>query len=171
MESFTQDTFDLLDQLNATSVRKSLEKSMSQLARDDAISDSIISPFMWRRHIAKCMTWHEALLRIWRKMQIRGLISFNIKFPLNPEESSKISRQAMIRLATDASRKSSVDQLKLQKRQSFIEMYRSVPLTVLEEFRNVYKNDFLLFNYTEAPDEVFQRREHFDFLNVTDFRS
>ena len=73
METFAADTSLVVAQLGHNLSQSTLD-SWSRESELDAIVDSIRSPYGWRMYIMKCMSWEEANQRIWRKLQIRGLL-------------------------------------------------------------------------------------------------
>lgn len=74
METFKTDTMHILSELNQTQTLEAFENNFSGLHADDAIDDSTSGPYSWKVKITKCIPWYKALQRIWRKLQIRGVI-------------------------------------------------------------------------------------------------
>ena len=169
METFREDMFPVLEKLHLKHAIPPLKDGLKEMAVLDALEDSIYSPYSWMEDILKCMSRHEALRRIWRKLQMRGLIDLDQKFPLTRYSSLRISKELFLEAAKSAWRNSDSSKLKKQKREVFIEMYRSVPLYVLKQFAPVYELDFHLYGYDAYPKEIFDRTIPFTRQNYTDF--
>ncbi|PVD18608.1 hypothetical protein C0Q70_21158 [Pomacea canaliculata] len=74
METFSEDLRYLTSVLNVTFDPR---LSLATESKVDAILDSVESPFEWREDITKCISTQEMGRRIWRKLQIRGIISIS----------------------------------------------------------------------------------------------
>lgn len=173
METFKRDTYHILSKLNQTQTLEVFDDAFSALHADDAIEDSTNGPFSWRGGIVKCIPWFTALQRIWRKLQIRGVIGMQA-FPLNNEEAETISKDDFIEILKKARRASSSEERSWQKVQSFSEAYRTVHIDTLGKIRRMYAREFTLFEYDDRPPEIFDRNEHFrnyGFLNYTNIRT
>ncbi|KAH3704777.1 hypothetical protein DPMN_079838 [Dreissena polymorpha] len=164
MERFQEDAYDVIDRLHQNATRHSLNGNMTSLAGDDAVMDSVHSPYQWRIQthshrgkIIRCISWHEALQRVWRKLQLRGLVEFGHPFPLVETSSRRTTAAEFIALANQARRDSDPGKLRAQKEHVLTEMYRSVPLAVLEDMRTTFQADFEMFEYDSSPNEIFER--------------
>ncbi|KAH3806683.1 hypothetical protein DPMN_135007 [Dreissena polymorpha] len=157
MESFGEDSTVIFNKFSKISYTTEIKKRMKDLASLDAIVDSINSPFEWKQDILKCMTWYEALKRIWRKLQIRGLIDVNYPLPLDATASENVDVKRFTKLATEAHRKSDQKVLNSQKRALFIELYRMVPIEDLKKLSAAFERDFYIFDYNSMPHELFNR--------------
>ncbi|KAH3702497.1 hypothetical protein DPMN_077520 [Dreissena polymorpha] len=171
MERFQEDAYDVIDRLHQNATRHALNGNMASLAGDDAVMDSVHSPYRWKIQITRCISWHESLQRVWRKLQLRGLVEFGHPFPLDETSSRRITAAEFIALANTARRDSNPEKLRAQKEHVLAEMYRSVPLEVLEEMRTVFQADFEMFEYDSSPVEIFERSSAFSVKNVLDFRT
>lgn len=158
METFKEDTFHILNKLGQKQTMEVFNHSFSALHADDAIDDSISGPFSWKRDVIKCISWPDALRRIWRKLQIRGVVGAS-KFPLSEEEASKISKEDFKQIVLEDGKKSPSSERKLLKRLAFQEAYNSVPVEVLEGIRNIYSREFKLFGYDDRPEDLFYKQK------------
>jgi hypothetical protein len=170
MESFREDMFPVLENLQLENAIPFLEDGLKEKSVFDALEDSIFSPYSWRKDILRCMGWHEALQRIWRKLQMRGLIGMDKTFPLTRYASARISKEMFLETAKSAWRSSNSSKLKKQKSEVFIEMYRSVPVDVLKHFAANFELDFHLFDYDPSPKEIFDRTKSSSRRHFADFR-
>ena len=150
MESFKTDTFDILSILHQDETVLNLKKNISELHDDDAIEDSVSGPFAWKSDIIKCISWHEALKRIWRKLQIRGILG-SAHFPLSAEESEIITEKDFITLLISTRKGSTSQARKHIKDKAYIDAYKNVNKKLLYDIKTVYKEEFELFDYPDIP--------------------
>ncbi|WAR06515.1 hypothetical protein MAR_021884, partial [Mya arenaria] len=115
METFSSDAFFIMKKLGMNKTVERLQSSMKNLSIDDAITDSIRSPFEWKKDIRKFITWDQALQRIWLKLQMRGIIEFDIKLNMSSGQVDTVSEDEFINLARAAHKRSNADVLKKQK--------------------------------------------------------
>ena len=157
MENAREDFPFVLRHFGLDSSVETMGANFQNLAADDAIVDSIMSPFSWRSKILTCMDWDEALMRIWRKLQIRGIIGMSQKYPLAPKKATTIRNIEFIKLAKEARLRSSSSELREQKKSILAQIYSTVPMTTLQKLQEVFKQDFKLFGYDDNPDFIFKR--------------
>ncbi|KAK7461186.1 hypothetical protein BaRGS_00038774, partial [Batillaria attramentaria] len=138
------------------------EVKMSQEAKEDAIYDSIQGPFSWKSSIVKCVSTDEMGKRIWRKLQIRGLISSSIDYPFGLQDLTNMTTEEYLAVAVNAS-KHSTDKLALtrQKRQALVEAFRTVAMSDILRYQKIFQDDFEAFGYDTHPAFVFDRTGEF----------
>ena len=102
----------------------------------------------------KCINWNEAIMRVWRKLQIRGLIGMSQVYPLTKTKASKIKSSECIKLAKAARQKSNSSELKDQKKMYMQTIYKTVSLEILKKLPNVYGLDIRLFRYDDSLDFI-----------------
>ena len=168
LESTTKDITFLSQAINVTSDFLH-DPSYPQQAKMDAVIDSVESPFSWKKDIKPCMRLDDMARRIWRKLQIRGIIDSRIAYPFTDGDIEGMQSSTFIEACRKAI-ESSTDtiQLKKQKTQSFLEAYSSVPIEKLSALIKRYKDDFLAFQYDQNPVGLFDNRENVvktDYLN------
>ncbi|XP_053391782.1 carbohydrate sulfotransferase 12-like isoform X2 [Mercenaria mercenaria] len=168
IETFKADTFHIIYKFNQTQTLEVFEHELSSLHADDAIHDSTSGPFSWKWGIIRCITWPEALQRIWRKLQIRGIIGVN-GFPLTDNEANNIAKEEFIALLEKTRFKTTSGERGWLKEQAFKEAYRSVPFDVLDEIRTIYSNEFSLFDYNDSPGEIFNRNTEIQNYKLLDY--
>ncbi|XP_059140505.1 carbohydrate sulfotransferase 12-like, partial [Physella acuta] len=145
METFRRDTLQLLALLNIT------EKQMEfQRRSEDASSNDIgdaLDP-SWLKFTLRCIKKENIIRRIWRKLQIRGIISWRIPYDLDPDKALTMTRSSLIaHMENVMSTSTNLTELKLQKRQAMLEAFASLKSSHLEKIKKVYQNDFLMFGY------------------------
>lgn len=156
METFGRDLNRLITCLNVSNKDYFRSKEFRQDYIRDAIEDSVNSPWSWLANITKCMSISEAAKRVWRKLQIRGIISRRFPFPFTDLESSSLLAGEFIEAALAAHRRSTdKDELKAQKEEAMMEAYSTVDSNVLLKLRRVFLEDFEMFGYSSTPPGVF----------------
>lgn len=156
METFKEDAFHLLSLFNQTQTLEVFESEFSDLHANDAIEDSTSGPYLWKNEITKCIPWYKALQRIWRKLQIRGVIGME-DFPLSDAEANNVSRADFVHILKKTRRKTTSSERMWQKEQAFYEAYKSVSSDVLNDIRKIYAQEFYLFNYDDSLQTLFDK--------------
>jgi hypothetical protein len=159
METFKTDAFYIMKRVEMNSSLAFLKDSFSEMALDDAITDSIRSPFSWKDDVIKYITWEKALQRIWLKLQMRGIIESKIKPDIQKTDVDKITADQFIEMARKAHKLSNPVELKKQKERVKREAFASVPLSDIVEYVETFRQDFDLFGYDRSPSYIFDREE------------
>lgn len=169
MENFTVDSNHILKTLHMETTIEALKKHGKELADMEATSDTVNSPFKWKADIKKCIPWKEALNRIWRKLQIRGVIGKQ-QLPLSEEEAESITKEEFIKLILKTQALTPYSERKQQRKEAFREIFASVPIKHLEELKVAYKTDFDFFEYNTEPADIFHINRatlhHYGYLEV-----
>ncbi|XP_060595965.1 uncharacterized protein LOC132750044 [Ruditapes philippinarum] len=154
LEQFATDSYFLYEKLNLSRAIETITKQGKQLADEDALQDTVTSPFEWKDTIKSCIPWLEALKRIWRKLQVRGVIGKE-ELPLTAELAENISVQEFINLVLTTKEKTPYSERKKQRTEALIEIYSSVKPELLEQLKHIYKHDFDFFEYDNNPSTIF----------------
>ena len=170
MESFAKDALFIYEHLGLNRSIQILKENGKTLADEDALLDTVSSPFQWKEAITKCISWREAFLRIWRKLQIRGVLGKD-RFPLNDQEANSISKTDFISLIKATQARTSVEERHIQRRDAFVEIYRTVSMANLKKIQTAFSLDFHLFDYNSRPESIYKRKGNafvpYGYLNVT----
>ena len=104
------------------------------------------------------------LRRVWSLLKIRGYLSDKSPYPLpNRKDSCDVSSSKFVELAMKALSEADDRQArKAQRHKYMLQAYRSVPLSVLKEYRDFVQTDCDLFGYDCSPDELFLGRRDGD---------
>ena len=156
METFKQDVAFIFSNMGYN-VSKNTLRDWAKTAEDDAITDSTKSPFSWWKWIVKCMTPEEAGKRIWRKMQIRGILGKNITYPLKRHNLKTMPSSKFIKTVFKYRGASDKGELKKQKTEALVEAFGHVPREDLVTLRALFRPDFDLFGYDKEPANSFQK--------------
>lgn len=151
LETFEEDTLYLLQKFKLADHVK-FENFEKETERD-AIVDAADYVFSMQRAITRCMTMNEALLRAYRKLQIRGIISKEIPFPFETETDREIGineyKQKLLLAHADSGPASS---RRSNRKEAFLEAYSTLPQDLLTKLREDLSIDANLFGYDEYPD-------------------
>ncbi|XP_052792381.1 carbohydrate sulfotransferase 10-like [Mya arenaria] len=167
METFKDDITSILSALGQFRSLDAMEAKSAKLHAYDAIQDSVSGPFEWRKDIEKCMSWPDALRRIWRKLQIRGVIGTK-GFSIFGFEAESISRTDYINVLKKVSEESTANERRMMKQLSYIEAYRNIPDEILDSIKHVYRNEFNLFNFSN-DSKVFRQLDQYSALGFFNF--
>lgn len=167
METFDRDFEFLMKTWNVSSFEG---KDMKSMAVDDTFLDVATSLQDRKNYITPCISMHEAYLRSWKHMQIKGLISDKEIYPFNKTKSQNIGPVDLIKVMKSAHLKSIPEQLKIQKIKYFREIYRTVDLKSLRLLVQALRPDFEIFDYDPFPETIFNitlpRLQHTDIFLV-----
>ena len=167
METFPGDMKYLMALLNVSFKR---DVELSREAKLDAIFDSIQGPFEWMKNVKPCISTPEMGRRIWRKLQIRGLISSRIEYPLGNKDLTNMTTEEFNSVAVQAHHKSTDKHVpSQQKRQAFIEAYRTVSFNEIRKYVRIFEDDFEAFGFEKNPSSVLAREDKFNDTKALDF--
>ena len=155
METFRMDAFSVFRRFGLNDTIRNMEKTFESDYEMDAVLDSINSPFSWMGDITKCMEVDEGLKRIWRKLQIRGMLALENKFPF--ANSVNVTANRFIDEVVKARSSTSKSLRKLSRNRAKIEIFRTVPIEDMRKLQQIYKLDFEMFEYDKEPRELYNR--------------
>lgn len=155
LETFKEDTFHILKDLNLENIVKFSD--FQNETEVDAILDSVDYIYSMRNQIVKCMPLNHALFRTWRKLQIRGLLSKEVKFPYSLNVDNEVSPEEFKRILLKAhAQSSSSKQRKKNREEAFVEAYSSVTRQLFEKLKKHLIVDSTLFGYEEVPENLYK---------------
>lgn len=157
MENFNEDSKEILRKLGLTSMADFLDKSGKEASVDDAIKDTLSQPFTFRAKYRTCMSFQDAILRAWKKLQIRGLIGeASLDGLIINEKVTKLDD--VISRARAARNQSTALERKEIKNKMFNELWDQVDTLDMYKLKKLYANDFELFGYDSMPSKLFSKR-------------
>ncbi|XP_059140498.1 carbohydrate sulfotransferase 9-like isoform X1 [Physella acuta] len=151
METFRRDTRHLLTYLQLNESRLGLERLHDDVVRD-AVEDSVNDAMSeaWLNSSLKCTDKIGVAKRIWRKLQIRGLISWRRNFDLDPKYVETMQGEDYINILKQSLGASTdVQELALQKEQAKLEAFSTLTHGQISKLQEIYMPDFKLFGYDE----------------------
>ena len=103
----------------------------------------------------RCMTRIEVARRIWKSFQIQGYLKDNIPFPLsliNTETKAKNAKYLTdVILRTIRDNPLTSDESKRQRRHALETAYKHISERTVRYIQDIYKQDFVLFDYPLEP--------------------
>ena len=124
----------------------------------------------------KCFNWYNFTRRTWRKLQVKGLISRKIPFPLNINDLKMMTVPQFVTLLKAAHTDSQADpDFYMTKKYSFLEAYYSVPKSDLEKLAELMRPESEIWGYPVRPKELFDYKNRiplksFRFFNFDDVK-
>ncbi|OWF55797.1 carbohydrate sulfotransferase 9-like [Mizuhopecten yessoensis] len=161
METFTNDSLTLL---NAWNKLYGINVTYDDFEAETALSRAIGHTgrlYNMRNGLEKCISFYSGMQRIWKDLQIRGILTKRAKLPFTESEANNVNRTQLVDILTKAIQKSSMDRtaLRQQQTEAMIQAYRQVPVKDLLRLREVVRPDCELFGYEVAPNYIFNRRD------------
>ncbi|KAL8570679.1 hypothetical protein ACOMHN_039114 [Nucella lapillus] len=178
LETFREDAAYILSVINVT--------SLHNIVNDDDIVKEHVSQVFYTDFFdrQKCEKKHNLLLRAWRALQIRGLISMTMAFPFTEHMSRFLGKAVFNKTVYEAVRKSaelienldsfsessssveprdtipgqsafSVTARAIQKRMALASAYSLVPMADRLKMMELMREEFELFGYAAKPKDVF----------------
>ncbi|XP_060573914.1 uncharacterized protein LOC132731710 [Ruditapes philippinarum] len=160
MEEFQEDSIQILTKLGLTKMVLFLNTSGKDAAVDDAIKDTLNQPFSFHTKYKSCVSFKDALLRAWKKLQIRGLIG-NDTLDVRHINETTTTLNDMIKRAHLSRHMSSSIMRKQIKDEMYRKFWSTVPRGDIQKLQKLYAVDFELFGYENYPDipPAFHSRE------------
>ena len=158
MENFEVDASYILRKIQDLSNISLLSTMLKSTTDKDAIDDLVNRLYFpgWIRMASKCISVYETMLRTWRVLQIRGILSTNTPLPFEKSEAENIPRQVFEQAAWRAYDGLGGKNLrKKNKLEAMREAYATVSPQDLTRLKEMFKPDFELFNYDPNPQELF----------------
>ncbi|XP_033732831.1 carbohydrate sulfotransferase 11-like [Pecten maximus] len=171
MATFYNDTMFLIQTIGHTRMYDELHGQFFDAYARDQFRHSVELLFFFKKELVelhKCVPdFFKAQQRMWRALQLRGLINLKTSYPIKRSESDDVSQEQLLQLLLQ-NLKDRVP--RVQKRDAMLAAYNSVDIEVLYKLREVFEPDCALFDYDCSPSSIFnhsrQRKDHnwlFDF--------
>jgi Sulfotransferase family len=145
LETFSRDAGLVLAYLGVNESQVGFER-MATDALSDAVSNALGKD--WLKLTLKCVSRVEVAKRIWRKLQLRWLISWKMNFELSTQDVANLRPGEFItileRAATDCA---DYGDMGFQKKQATLEAFKRLKPWQFKEIERIFKPDFLLFGY------------------------
>ena len=154
MESFTSDVESFLKKIDIPddlfeAIDITLRQPMNDrtiYGRVESIMNTIVKP-------GSCMNQIERARRIWISFQIQGYLNEDMKFPFEivdtEEKAANHTFLSQVIIKTAKEYPLAPEDSKLQRRQTLVKAYSGINNATLQGIRDIFKSDFILFNYTD----------------------
>ncbi|OWF54820.1 carbohydrate sulfotransferase 11-like [Mizuhopecten yessoensis] len=157
LETLSEDTFYLLDRMGKTNLKKSLEIDFRGQSLNDTIRDQVNMLFAFHKGYRDCkVSFFEAQQRMWKKFQIRGVISKNSKYPIRQDQSERLTKETLTALIYQGMG-DAVDKnvAKKNKHDALIEAFSTVDKKDMDSLSKLFGPDCELFGYDCRPSKLF----------------
>ena len=108
--------------------------------------------------VKNCMDRIEIARRIWVSFQIQGYIKEDIPFPINTINSIEKAKDPkfLTDVILEIIRKNpmSPDDSKLQRHRALVKAYDDLSQETLDKVKQLYRQDFILFDYSIEPPSI-----------------
>lgn len=170
-DTFTQDTHYILESiLNKTGVDLS-EKEDTDDSQRQRIINKIRNTFRTKEKIVRCMTFQEALERVWRNFQMRGLMDKGVRMPLSLDQSEQFNITQVTDIFLNKWGKSKSSR-RSNKNEALAELFRQIPQKLLKQFTKVFSLDFELFGFDKRTNKMFDKKWNNTYKYLTlDYRT
>lgn len=101
------------------------------------------------------MSQFEAQKRVWRALQIQGILGKNEGMPFTEKMASSVNIQEYQAAALEAYYKPNRIERKKQKLESMLEAFSMVPKSDLLQLSEIFRPDCELFGYDNRPNNLF----------------
>lgn len=159
MENFKKDSLYILDTLGFTRIKNSLSHFDNQ-SLHDTIADQVDNLFGYSDGYKNCITFHDAFKRLWKKFQIRGILSPNMEFSFTELQTKALTREKLKSILTEIIfRQRDKRTLRLTKQKAMIDAYNTVDYADLELLSIISQPDCEIFGYDCKPAKIFNRKQ------------
>ncbi|XP_021345054.1 uncharacterized protein LOC110445019 [Mizuhopecten yessoensis] len=161
LETLAQDTFYLLKKMGKFALMKSVMNRFHENTLEDTIRDQVDMLFRFRSNYPLCeVAFYEAQKLMWKKFQIRGILSKHSTYPVAKEESERITKRDFTRMLY-LGRGDAVDRniSKKNKEEAVLEAFSTVDKEDMELLSELFRPDCELFGYDCRPAKLFKIRE------------
>ncbi|KAL8617796.1 hypothetical protein ACOMHN_044896 [Nucella lapillus] len=151
VETLVSDIEYVLSLLKLSIGNFTAETFMSDV-NDDIISESADKAFGFYNQLQSCISKYEMGKRLWRNLQIHGIISEELSFSFAPKKVEKMTPSEFVKIAKEA-RKFLPDSEKVrqQKIEALKTAYENVPAEDIMQLVKIYALDFEFFGYDRHP--------------------
>ncbi|KAK7475996.1 hypothetical protein BaRGS_00032763 [Batillaria attramentaria] len=154
LETLNED-FQLLTSVLNVSITNFNFETLAEDVAEDSIRDATYSTFEFYLDLRECLSKFEMGQRLWKQMQVKGIIDDEFDFPLSREEMDKMTAGYYVHLLENA-RKLSRDHEKLrqQKQNAIRAAFEQVSAQDILKIVDIYSLDFEMFGYDKFPEFI-----------------
>ncbi|XP_048742277.2 carbohydrate sulfotransferase 8-like [Ostrea edulis] len=173
LETFQDDVSTLLNSFNSTF---SVEMSFNDFELESDLTTAknhVGLLYHFKKRTTECEPFHRSLLRLWRDLQIRGVLPIDVQMPFSPQQAKTVLQSEVVSeinktIHTTQNRKL----LKKQRQEAKIEAFSLISKTMLKEYRHLFRLDFELFDYPSNPPFIVHRNasstKQLKYFNILD---
>ncbi|XP_060075949.1 carbohydrate sulfotransferase 11-like [Ylistrum balloti] len=158
MGTFYNDTMFLIRTIGHTKMNNRLRDQFNDAHVRDQFQHSVDLLFFFKKDLVdrhKCVpSFFTAQQRMWRALQLRGLISLKASYPIKRSDSDNVSHEQLLQLLF---KHLNYRASRVEKRDVMLTAYASVDMEDLHKLRDVFRSDCVLFDYDCSPVDIFNR--------------
>ena len=151
-ESFTTDVEYVLKEIGIAADELEVIRDALHDHRVEATVPGIVHTIMSMKLI--CKKQMDVANDIWLSLQIQGYIKDDIPFPyefINSKENANQDYLTDLILNTIKENPLTTEESKVQRHRYLVNAYKSINGKTLEDIQNIYKQDFIIFDYSFEP--------------------
>jgi hypothetical protein len=159
LETFKDDVSTLLESFNSTF---SVAMSFNDFELESDLTNAknhVGLLYRFKKKAEKCETFYRSLLRLWRDLQIRGILPIEARMPFSPLEAETVLQAEVVsEINKTIHAIQNRTKLKAQRLEAKIEAFSLISSDMLEEYRQLFRLDFELFDYPLNPSFTEHRK-------------
>ncbi|XP_021345508.1 carbohydrate sulfotransferase 13-like [Mizuhopecten yessoensis] len=158
METIVDDTVYIVKSLGFDVIANTLNKTMRASSVSDTIKDQVDILFRYKNKV--CISFYIAQKLMWRKFQIRGVISKHSKFPFTREQAGNITEPEYVVAVTNA-----VSDIRDQahaeqyRQEAYAEAFSSVDREDMTKLAQILQVDCEIFGYDCSLTSLYHKLE------------
>ena len=157
LETFTADVEYVLKEVGiADNEFEDINDALDEHKLESSVLGLVKEVINW--NVKRCMDRIEVASRIWKSFQIQGHIHDDIPFPTKTIDTSEKARNpeflTKVILETIEKHPMSHNEAKLQRRRALVKAFGGVGKDILDKVKELYKQDFILFDYSTEPPRM-----------------
>ena len=154
METFTADVEYILKEVGISdnefeTIHDALHDHRLEATITGLVKEKSVDNLDW------CMDRIELARRFWKAFKVQGYIKDDIPFPTKTIDTNEKAKNPdfILQVILETIRKHPIspNEAKLQRRRALVEAFDGVSKDVLDYVKALYKQDFLLFDYSTEP--------------------
>ena len=157
MEYFVNDVKSALKMIGiSTELLRVIDDGL-QFQRQELTLPGLVESYITTssKYVRGCLNKTEITRRIWVALQTRGVIHSGAEFPrdiLKHEEKAR-NHTLVTELIFKSIRETplSSEESRLQRHKALVNAYASINATVINDIKQLYRQDFILFDYSMTP--------------------
>ena len=160
IETFSQDMRYLLHLMNIPWVFDSYNHNQHMLQEMDLLIDYNFDKFNYRHwYYIQCITPNELSRRLWKTFQFNGYLPMEAEFPDPHPTSIDVAQfRTLVHKAFIDRPNRSKAEWQQQRQQAMKNAYHSITMGTVRRIQQLYRQDFILFDYDPEPDSLFGNR-------------
>lgn len=161
MDTLSNDMESILDYTNVSYSTRSSLINIIHRKYENKTAISLINVYIksWNQYKKLCTDFLEYLSKIWKSFKIQGKLRIDLPFPKRKFAKAikgeiNINEVIAIFLEYMTKYKMTSGERKLQRRRALVKAFSTVSEETIIKIQELYKLDFMLFQYDTSPPTV-----------------